>query len=83
MARLYRLYRFRGSQVISWAVLQPLGVAETGRQPGLIYEIVSDFAPIRDFFNGMPRSAVHCQAGKAFAVECAILNTTASRYLAS
>jgi hypothetical protein len=52
MARLYRLYRFRGSWVISRAVLQPLGVALEARQLVSIHKIVPDFAPNPSFFNG-------------------------------
>jgi len=51
MARLYRLYRFRGSRVISRAVLQPLGVAVAADQLVSIHKIVSHFALSLGFFN--------------------------------
>jgi hypothetical protein len=67
MARLYRLYRFKGSRVISWGVLQSLGVAVEARQSVSNAETALNTTPAPAFFNradwsmGVFRADFHLQ----------------------
>jgi hypothetical protein len=51
MARLYRLYCIRGSQVFIRAVLQPLGVAVAARRVASNRKMVRKSAHSMDFFS--------------------------------
>ena len=54
MPRLYRVYRFRGRQVINRTVLQPLGVTVAAHKLVSMHEIASPFARYRDFSTDHP-----------------------------